>query len=295
MKDVLDYSSGFPDPTIVAAEWGGIVRYIGTSGRGKNLTRVEASAMHEAGVPIGLVYEEGAGWMLEGFNAGVVAARRALADAEACGVVVRNVYFACDVDITTGAQMQAVADCLDGAATILGISRVGVYGEADVIDMMLSERHATWGWQTKAWSGGRLSERAHLLQQIGYVYPGGVQCDRNTVLKSDWGQWPFGEELTMDADVAARFDRLEASLTKLINHDAGMVIYGDADGDPGHSSNLRNVRSDLNGLKNALVDLKQEVADLRVAAGDPAAVAVELRQVLEGVRLGFVTTGPVTT
>lgn len=189
--DVLDYSSGWPAPSAIkATRYVGIVRYIGTPGRSKNLTRTEASAMRAAGIPIALVYEDTAGWMTRGAGAGESAARAALADAADCGVGVRNVYFACDVDVTSAAQMGSVADCLDGAARVLGRARTGVYGEADVIDAMLGAGHATWGWQTRAWSGGRLSARAHLLQQIGYVSVGGVQCDRNTVLNDDWGQWP---------------------------------------------------------------------------------------------------------
>lgn len=295
MAEVLDYSSGFPAPSAVLAQYVGIVRYIGTPGRPKNLTPSEAQQMLAAGVPIALVYEEGAGWMLGGYQAGAAAARRALDDAQTCGVGVRCVYFACDVDVTTDEQIRAVEDCLLGAISVLGRDRVGVYGEADVIDACLSQRYATWGWQTRAWSGGRISPRAHLLQQIGYVYPGGVQADRSTVLEADWGQWPLGEELTMDAEVAARFDALERKLTDLINHDAGMVIFGDAaGGDPGHTSNLRNVRGDLTAVKAGLTqmqaqldEMRQKLADLSVAAGDPASVAAELRGVLAQVRVSF--------
>lgn len=193
MADVLDYSSGFPAPAAVkAAGYQGVVRYIGTPGRGKNLTRAEAQQMTAAGVPIALVYEDTAGWMNGGAAAGAAAAWAALADAASCGVQVRCVYLACDVDVTSTAQMATVMSCLDGAAgTELGRARTGVYGEADVIDAALSGGHAAYGWQTRAWSGGRVSARAAILQQIGYVAVGGVQCDRSTVLNDDWGQWPY--------------------------------------------------------------------------------------------------------
>lgn len=191
MAEVLDYSAGWPAPAAIrAGGYVGVVRYIGTAGHPKNLTRAEAQAMLAAGIPVGLVYELTAGWMLAGRAAGAAAAAAAIADAEHCKVGVRCVYFACDVDVMTSGQMGAVEQCLAGAAGVLGLDRVGVYGEADVIDACLSGRHARKGWQTRAWSGGRLSARAHLLQQIGYVYPGGVQCDHSTVLRTDWGQWP---------------------------------------------------------------------------------------------------------
>src|SRR5206468_1409455 len=112
----------------LAGGYAGVVRYVGTPGRGKNLTRAEAAAMLAAGVPVGLVYEDTAGWMLGGSSAGAAAARAALADADHCGVGVRCVYFACDQDITAAEQMAAVAQCLDGAAQVLGRERVGVYG-----------------------------------------------------------------------------------------------------------------------------------------------------------------------
>jgi hypothetical protein len=187
--EVLDYSSGYPSPAAIrAANYAGVVRYVGTPGRGKNLTRAEAQAMAAAGIPIALVYEDAAGWMRGGKAAGAAAAAAALRDAANCGVEVRCVYLACDEDVTT--QMPAVLACLDGAATVLGLSRTGVYGEADVIDAAVPGR-ASRGWQTKAWSGGRVSNKAGLLQLLGYRTVGGVQCDANTVLKDDWGQWPY--------------------------------------------------------------------------------------------------------
>jgi len=64
MADVLDYSSGWPAPAAIkAARYVGVVRYIGTAGRSKNLTRTEAQQMHAAGIPIALAYEDSAGWM----------------------------------------------------------------------------------------------------------------------------------------------------------------------------------------------------------------------------------------
>jgi hypothetical protein len=197
--DVLDYSSGWPAAAaMTAGGFLGAVRYIGTPGRGKNLTRTEAQALLAGGRRISLVFEDAAGWMRGGAAAGAAAARAALADAANCGVGVRCIYFACDEDVTDAQTMQTVEACLDGAAGVLGRGRTGVYGEADVIDACLAAGHAVWGWQTRAWSGGRVSARAHLLQQIGYVSVGGVQCDRSTILRDDWGQWPMEDDVTAE-------------------------------------------------------------------------------------------------
>jgi hypothetical protein len=252
--EVLDYSSGYPAPSAIkTGGYAGVVRYIGTAGRGKNLTRAEAQAMLAAGVPIALVYEDSAGWMRGGAAAGTRAARAALADAADCDVTVRCVYFACDEDVTT--QMGAVLGCLDGAAQVLGLGRVGVYGEADVIDAAVPG-HATWGWQTRAWSGGRVSAKAALLQQIGYRTVGGVQCDGSTILQDDWGQWPLEG---IDDMTDAQYEALDTKLDNMYR----IMVFGDApdsqlgpDGKPvdkgGHGNNLEAIRNDVRTMRAAL-------------------------------------------
>lgn len=194
--EVLDYSTGWPRDI---GGYGGVIRYIGTPGtatapRGKNLTPAEAAWHLAHNVPIALVHEQTAGWVLGGRPAGEAAARASVADAARCGVQMRCLYAACDVDITDATQMAALDACLDGIAAVIGRSRVGVYGEADVIDHCMGNGKAVYGWQTRAWSGGRVSTRACMLQQVGYVTVDGVTCDRNTLMNDDWGQWPYQGE-----------------------------------------------------------------------------------------------------
>lgn len=246
--EVLDYSSGYPAPAAIkAGGYAGVVRYIGTPGRGKNLTPAEARAMAATGVPVALVYEDTAGWMQGGATAGAAAARAALADAANCGVAVRCVYFACDQEVITAAQMNNVMACLDGAAgTPLGRARTGIYGQYSVIEAAVPGR-APWGWQTKAWSGGEVSTKAALLQQIGYRTVGGVQCDGNTVLRDDWGQWPLEG---IDDMTTAEYEALDAKLDAMYR----ILVFGDApdnqvgpDGKPvdrgGHPNNLEAILS----------------------------------------------------
>ena len=300
MVEILDYSSAHPAPaTVLAGGYAGVVRYAGTPGRGKNLTRAEAQAMLAAGVPVGLVYEAGAGWMLGGAGAGAAAARAVLADADHCGVGVRCVYFAADFDVTTPAEVAAVAGCLDGAAQVLGRARVGVYGEADVIDACLSGGHASWGWQTRAWSHGRLSDRAHLLQQIGAVRVGGVECDRNTVLRADWGQWPAPGAGTEGEDMS---EEQYAALTKKLDDIFRLLSVGDApdsvkgpDGKPvdrgGHPFNLEAVRTVLAVQGKQLAATNAAVGKLAdLVAQQHGLSAAEVRAaVLDAVRDGVVS------
>lgn len=310
--DVLDYSSGYPSPaSIKAAGYSGIVRYIGTPGRAKNMTRREAGAMRAAGIPIAGVYESTAGWMLGGASAGREAALRALDDAARLGLNLRSVNFACDVDITTAAQMTAVRRCLDGAsATALNLARTGVYGEADVIDACVGGGNAVWGWQTRAWSGGRVSSRAHLLQQIGYVYPGGVQCDRSTVLKLDWGQSPAPtEETVMDAETREALADIRQAVSSVYQ----LLSVGDnpdPQGGDTHPNNVENVLklvkaltalestdaaqivAKLSEVQQGQAALAADLRSLAAASGDPSAVGLALADTLE--RAHFVVQ-PVTS
>lgn len=286
MAEVLDYSSGRPAGAAVRrAGYVGVVRYIGTPGRGKNLTRAEAQDMLANDVPIALVYEGGAGWMLGGSSAGAAAARACVDDARTCGVEIRGVFFAADFDVTNSGQMAAVQMCLSGAASVLSRELTGVYGEADVIDACLSAGSATRGWQTKAWSGGRVSARACLLQQIGAVTVGGIECDRNTVLKPDWGQAPYeGDDMPTPQEIA---QELATNLQYRLAMRGELIT---ALSDPGHqylqddiSKANRPLADQLANLNTADGSLLAKVDALSAAvqtqqapAVDPAAVAAAL-------------------
>lgn len=189
----LDYSAGRPSGAAVrAAGYSGVLRYVGfdPAARPKCITRAEYESLIGAGVGVGLVYENVAGDALNGQPAGVAAGQRARHWADVIGFPRdRPLYFACDTDVVTAAQFAAVLDYLRGAATALGgVGLVGVYGENDVIERAAAAGVARWFWQTKAWSHGVVSPRAHLLQLVGTVFVAGVGCDRNEIHQSDWGQ-----------------------------------------------------------------------------------------------------------
>ncbi len=189
MPTALDYSGGRPTGKAVSdAEHVGVVRYIGTPGRAKNLTRAEFLDMDARGRGVAAVYENHAGDAGGGYAAGQAAARAARADADKIGLPSNQpIYFAVDSDQVTKAQFDAVAAYLDGAASVIGWAQVGVYGEYDVIEMAVGP-HARLGWQTAAWSKGKQSAKAALYQRLGQIYVGGIQCDVNDVRADDWGQ-----------------------------------------------------------------------------------------------------------
>lgn len=189
MATVLDYSVGRPAGQAVANDGhAGVVRYIGTPGREKNLTAAEFADMNAHGRGVAVVYENKAGDSAGGFSAGQAAARAARADANGCGLPPGQlIYFAVDSDQVTPGQFAAAMSYLDGAVSVLGWADVGVYGEFDIVEMAVGP-HVRLGWQTVAWSHGKHSAKAALYQRAGQVFVGGVECDVSDVLAADWGQ-----------------------------------------------------------------------------------------------------------
>ena len=186
----------YPHPGITAIKADGdvfVCRY--TSARlendanGKNLTPSEKEALLAAGLSIVIVAEEGASRMLGGYAAGAVDARHADAVVKALGMAGLPVYFACDFDSTEG-QQTAINAYLDGAASVIGRARVGIYGGYWPVKRALDAGKAEYAWQTYAWSGGQWDSRAQLRQVQNGVTIGGADCDRDTSMAADFGQFP---------------------------------------------------------------------------------------------------------
>jgi hypothetical protein len=165
-----------------------VCRYLAKLPNGKVLSSSERAALHAKGFGIVLNWEQAAGDMLKGYATGVAHAKEALRQANALGAPAWvPIYFSCDTDVND-AQRAAVAEYLNGAASVLGRSRVGVYGSYACIEHMVPT-YATWGWQTYAWSGGKTSGKAHFKQYKNGVTVAGADCDLNVSLKPNYGAW----------------------------------------------------------------------------------------------------------
>ncbi|MGH3598755.1 MAG: glycoside hydrolase domain-containing protein [Pseudonocardiaceae bacterium] len=190
----LDYAGGRPGGAAIAsAGYGFVCRYLSDGGTrlpGKLLTPPEYADLLRHRVAVVVNWETSAGRMKAGRAAGIKDAGDAAATAAGVGHPVdRPIYFSADFDATPGDQV-AINDYLAGAASVIGPSRVGVYGSYYVCQRCLDRRTATWAWQTGAWSGGQREPRARIYQRIGTVTVGGVPCDVNEALASDFGQYP---------------------------------------------------------------------------------------------------------
>ena len=204
----IDYAWGRPGPTAIKGIGAKFVcRYL-SHDTGKNLTAAEARSLSAAGIWIVVVWETTAQRSLAGKAAGAADAREADRQAKACGMPAgRPVYFAVDWDATPG-QQATINAYLDGAASVLGRSRVGIYGGYYPVKRALDAGKAHWAWQTYAWSGGHWDGRAHIRQYSNGHQLVGVGVDYNHAMKADYGQWRVGAVPTPQEDDLPTADQL---------------------------------------------------------------------------------------
>jgi hypothetical protein len=186
----VDYAWGRPGVTALKKAGVKFVgRYLSHDTTGKNLTPAEAKTLSAAGIWIFVVWESTAQRALAGRAAGVADAKAARDQAEAAGIPDgRPIYFAVDFD-ASAAQQGAINAYLDGAASVLGRDRVGLYAGYYVIKRALDAKKITWGWQTYAWSSGHWDARAQVQQYSNGHTINGVGVDYDRAMKDDYGQW----------------------------------------------------------------------------------------------------------
>lgn len=167
-------------------------RYGGAGTSPKWLTADEAQALCAVGIAIVANVEGAQSGLLGGYSVGQDWARRADAHFKACGMPDnRPIYLSVDFDVTA-ALWPKVRDALAGAASVIGVDRVGVYGGHNAMLWARADEVANWFWQTYAWSGGKWLPGNHIEQYRNNVTVGGATVDRNRALKTDYGQWMIG-------------------------------------------------------------------------------------------------------
>lgn len=190
MAQVLDYSAGFPGALAIArAGYVGAVRYIGFPDRKKCTTAGELDDFSRNGLGMALVFEDVKTAWRRGFDGGVADAKTARAHANTIGFPQgRPIYMAVDEQVLTAAELATAVAYIKGAASQLGFTNTGVYGQFSVIEACLNV--CDYFWQCRAWSGTpiKYSDHRDLFQQVGTVFVGGVGCDINDISAPDWGQ-----------------------------------------------------------------------------------------------------------
>jgi len=184
----LDYSTRQNEAYVKSQGFDFICRYLSYS-PGKNINRAEADAALAAGLSIVLVWETYANRVMSGYSGGQADAQAAYAQAQGVGQPInRPIYFAVDFD-TSERDWPLIEDYFRGVRDLLGFTRTGAYGEADIIDHLYECGLIAYGWQTYAWSGGRVSDNACLYQYSNGEWNDTV--DFNEAKRDDFGQWPF--------------------------------------------------------------------------------------------------------
>jgi hypothetical protein len=189
IKKGFDYASARPDLNALAEAGCFVVRYVCALVGMKVISKKEADDIRAHGLGLGLVYEQYELRPLEGRAAGHADALVALAQGRAAGFPDdRPIYFAVDFDAQPVHQT-AVDEYLRGAAEVLGIARVGVYGGVQLIDRCWASKTASFFWQTGAWSYGAESVHANMVQMTAQnnTVIGGSKVNIDEVRQSDWG------------------------------------------------------------------------------------------------------------
>lgn len=190
----IDFSRG-GIPSVATLKANGksfVVRYAvdDASPSGRGITAAEYAAYRAGGIDVALYWEGQAQWMLGGYAAGVSAAQNAQANIVAAGLPASiPVMFAHDID-PDPSQWAAIDACLNGAASIIGWPRIGVYGGWLLIDYMASGGTVKHLAQTVAWEYGRGVHPAATLYQYSTSgnFFDGVDSDLVRALLPNFGQ-----------------------------------------------------------------------------------------------------------
>lgn len=215
----LDYSWGRPSPSAMAA-YGikAVCRYL--TGAGKAVSKAEIQALHAAGIGVVLNFEQAAGDAKGGASRGKAAGAIARATAKALGAPKGTpIYYSVDFDVTT--EMSAVLAYLRAADSADYPARA--YGEASVLDAF-----GRPGWQSAAWSYGKLSKHAVLYQYQNDQWFDGSQVDYNQIINTAqlgaW--WPSGLSPLGDSEEQLGDDLTPEEHNWLQNVYAALLVGG---------------------------------------------------------------------
>ncbi|MFD6699676.1 MULTISPECIES: peptidoglycan-binding protein [unclassified Microbacterium] len=189
----VDFSEARPTPATLKARGVAFVpRYLWNplyqDGRiNKGISAAEHQGYMDAGIAVPLIYEEDGTELKGGYAAGVKAAQEAERHRLREGIPARPVYFNVDYDAPE-ADHPAILAALDGAATVIGLQRVGLYGPYGIIRAAFNAGKIAFGMQCFAWSQGQWDPRAQLRQWSNGQW--GNSVDFQWAMAAEYGQTP---------------------------------------------------------------------------------------------------------
>lgn len=189
MAKWIDFSGARPGAASIKSNGAeGVLRYLSanvSSTAWKRASKAEIASYIAAGLDVILNFEYYEGRMLEGAAAGKIDGATALGQAKAIGYPKgASIYFSHD---TSARNDAAVLAYMKAAQAALGGYYVAdIYSGYDVVQLCLKNGVARYGWQTLAWSSGRVGD-CHLYQNGNQWYGNGA--DEDIVRARPLGSW----------------------------------------------------------------------------------------------------------
>ena len=273
----IDHAWGRPGPAALKKAGAHFVcRYLSHNTDSKNLTKAEAELLSDAGLWLVVVWETTANRALSGKAGGVADAKTARSQAAACGMPAdRPIYFAVDWDASAG-QQATINAYLDGAASVLGRDRVGLYAGYGPIKRAFDAKKITYGWQTYAWSGGHWDSRAQLQQYSNGHRLNGVGVDYDRAVHDDYGQWKAGVSPQKEDDMPLNATDLEAIRKIVWDKDAAKTPTGAPDAATNKTYAYVNVMRETYTLAAKILPLVTKIASQSVDIDEEALAAALL-------------------
>jgi glycoside hydrolase-like protein len=190
----VDYSTDRPNPDkLYAAGKRFVGRYVSYNTHGKNLTRPEADRLTNAGLSIYTIWEHQERSASGGYQVGYAHARDAASKASDAGAPDdAPIYFTADWDAGP-TDFPIIGLYLQGAADLVGLPRVGIYGGYRTVDWVARHGYASWFAQTYAWSAGKWHPANHIEQYRNRVELAGGTVDLDRARVPDIGAWNRNE------------------------------------------------------------------------------------------------------
>lgn len=166
--------------------------------KSKRLTPEEAKIATAAGLKIASVFEIYADFQKTSTGtrtaaeAGRTDGKLALIEAKKVGMPVGSIiYFAVDIDTKDYDDVEAY---LRNANAEISGYKVSAYGSYAVVEEMIRRGVINGGWQTYAWSKGKVSEHNYIYQYKNGVPMFGMTVDLNTA-ETNEGFWNVEKEI----------------------------------------------------------------------------------------------------
>ena len=184
-----DYSWSRPDPAYIALSgYIGVGRYIGydTVNTPRDITKAEMDSLHNAGLKVFFIVQGDSNTVRAGWDKGVQHAEMANDILGSQLRVPENVWIVSTVVDYQASHADLVGGIADYARGFQSRCRWKhiPYGPDYALDTLCGELHLfSCGWQTRAWSGTRVSKYACMTQEVGYVL--GESSDHNNIINLD--------------------------------------------------------------------------------------------------------------